>query len=311
MPQLTILCEQAQQYAEFVEQLALPDLRIYQAVNNAEDLTKLDEIQLILGTPAACASIVKRCPKLLWLQSTWAGVYPLLQKTKQDYALTGVKDLFGKQMREYVFTYMLNHVKKVSEFESLQKTKQWNAPKLDSLYGKTLGIIGVGSIGKEVAKLAKAFNMQVLGLTLNSRDCSDVDQYFHATQWQVFAEKLDFLVMLLPQTSQSEQLVDAAFLGVLPKHCLLINAGRANALDEHALIDVLEQRSLAGAVLDVFRVEPLPQGHPLWTTPNLTITQHTAAISHPQEIVEIFARNYLHFVQSEPFEYLIDWQKGY
>ena len=118
-------------------------------------------------------------------------------------------------------------------------------------------------------------------------------------------------MVALPQTADTDNLLDAAALAKLPAQAYFINVGRSNVVDDGALIDALRNDRLAGAALDVFDEEPIPQDSPLWDTPNLSITAHIAAISHPSLIVPIFIENYRRYIKEQPLKYVIDFDAGY
>jgi phosphoglycerate dehydrogenase-like enzyme len=169
----------------------------------------------------------------------------------------------------------------------------------------------VGSIGAHLAATAKHFEMTVRGYTRASADCPHVDRYFHGDDKAAFATGLDYLVAVLPNTGPTRRLVDAAMLGSLPPHAVVVNAGRGDTLDQDALVRALTSGRLSAAVLDVFPEEPLPAGHVLWQTPNVFITSHTAAPSFPADIVGVFADNYRRFARGESLRYRVDFERGY
>lgn len=127
----------------------------------------------------------------------------------------------------------------------------------------------------------------------------------------VFATGLDYLVSVLPNTSETQKIVNAELLSALPASALFLNVGRGTAVDESALIEALETDKRAEAVLDVFEQEPLPAGHPFWRTKNLFITSHTSAPSFPQDITKVFVENYRLFVEGKPLKYQVDFERGY
>jgi phosphoglycerate dehydrogenase-like enzyme len=214
-------------------------------------------------------------------------------------------------MSEYVFAYLLYHVRKIQQRIESQKLSQWDACLTGSLRGKTIGIIGVGDIGAHLAASARHFGMQVHGFTRTSESCSQVHRYFHGMQLLEFASGLDVLVSVLPTTSETRKMIDASLLAALPAHTIFINAGRGTTVDESALIDALEGDRLALAVLDVFQQEPLPAEHPFWHTKNLLITSHTAAPSLPEDIANVFIENYRLFLNAEPLKFQVDFERGY
>ncbi len=130
-------------------------------------------------------------------------------------------------------------------------------------------------------------------------------------QLHEFLKEIDYLVVTLPATAGTENLLDEAAFAKLPAHAYLINVGRSNVVDDEALVNALHTSELAGATLGVFDEEPLPKESPLWDTPNLSITAHIAAISHPSLIVPIFLENYRRYCSKQPLKHVIDFDKGY
>jgi phosphoglycerate dehydrogenase-like enzyme len=183
--------------------------------------------------------------------------------------------------------------------------------------------------------------MTVWGYTRESETSPQVDRYFHpsspeSVQEQVspsrdardhvedpalgggdapalrsFAAGLDYLVVILPRTQDTNKIVNADLLSALPAHAVLVNVGRGNAVDESALVEALQQNKIAGAIVDVTEQEPLPQDHPFWRTPNLLLTFHTSAISYPEDMVKLFADNYRLYIAGKPLKHQVDFERGY
>ncbi len=311
MKQLLILSRDANHYRQLIEKSHehQVDVLWWGSEQCPEEL--LSRAQILLAEPDLAAPLLTRCNNLEWLQSTWAGVTPLLKACKKDFTITGIKDVFGKQMREYIFAYVLHFSRDIPHFQQLQTQRLWQPHNISNLFGKTLGIMGVGSIGKEVAKLAKSFDMEVKGYTRSNQDCEFKEHYYAPNEIKGFCKALDYLVCLLPDTVDSKQLINQQTIDYLPSHCVLINAGRGQVIDDHALCDGLQKKQLKAAVLDVFDQEPLPKNHPFWNTPNLYITQHTAAVSLPHDIYQIFADNLHRYLSQQPMKYIIDREAGY
>jgi len=180
-----------------------------------------------------------------------------------------------------------------------------------TLAGKTIGILGVGSIGAHVAQTAQHFGMTVWGYTHSSQNSTAVDRYFHTGDLLDLVAGVDFLVNILPHTANNQQILNQAVFSAMAEHALFVNVGRGTAVDEDALVAALQNGQIAGAVLDVFATEPLPQDHPLWQTPNTIITSHTAAMSFPPLVMSIFTENYNRLINNEPLNYVVDFAKGY
>jgi phosphoglycerate dehydrogenase-like enzyme len=308
MPKLFILSELADQYRTLIKKAHLPDLAIESVMT--------PQVEILLGSPALIKDVLASLPALRWVQSTAAGVEALMTPSlRRDYTLTNARDVFGKLMTEYVFGYLLAHERQIFQRFEDQQNKHWNGTKLGVLYGKTIGLLGVGSIGSEVARVAKFFEMNVHGYTRESEECKHVDRYFHPMEsdslLSTFAQGLDYLVSVLPNTQGTRKIVNADLLNALPSHALFINVGRGSAVDESALLNALNQNKLAGAVLDVFEQEPLPTDHPFWTTPNLLMTFHTSAPSLPEDLAKLFIENYKLFHAGKPLKHQVDFEKGY
>ena len=303
MPNLLILASDASEYARLVESAHLPDLQITSSRENCD---------IILGEPRLIREALPLLSTPKWIQSIYAGVESLMDPSlRRDYVLTNARGVFGELMSEYVFGYLLAHEKKILRRLEAQRANRWDRFESGWLRGKTLGLLGVGSIGAHLASVAKAFGMKVWGYTRGSETSKLVDKYFHGEGLLKFAAGLDYLVVVLPRTQDTNKILNAAMLDVLPSHTVLINVGRGNAVDEPALVSALNQNQIAGAILDVTETEPLPQDHPFWATPNLLLTFHTSAISYPEDIVKLFVENYHLYLQGKPLKYQVDFESGY
>lgn len=304
MPKLLILSKDAKEYRDVLEAANLPNLEI------AENASK--ETEIVFGAPTMIRDALGSLPNLRWAQASWAGVEPLLGPSlRRDYILTNARGVFGGLMSEYVFGYLLAHERKIFERAEAQKNKVWDTSLTGQLRGKTIGLLGVGSIGADVAPMAKAFGMTVRGYTRGSETSKQVDKYFHGDSLLEFVDGLDYLVSILPNTKDTRKIVDEKVLNALPSHALFMNVGRGSAVDESALLKALQENKIAGAVLDVFEQEPLPKEHPFWETPNLTMTFHTSAPSLPKDIARVFIENYWLYMDGKPLKYVVDFEKGY
>ena len=327
MPKLLILSRDADEYRALIEKAQLPDLEIVSEPAQAD---------IALGEPKALRDALPLLSQLKWVQAIYAGVEPLVDPAqRRDYILTNARGVFGELMSEYVFGYMLFLEKRMLERISAQQNRQWQRTESGVLRGKTMGLLGVGSIGAHLAETAKYFGMHVRGFTRSSETSTHVDEYYHPSPqpsprfvsaaaplpfgYDVsargglieFAEGLDYLVIVLPRTKDTNKIVDEALLNALPGHAVLINVGRGNAVDEAALVKALNEGKLAAAVLDVFEQEPLPKEHPFWDTPNLYMTYHTSAISYPEDITRVFVENYQLYREGKPLKYVVDFERGY
>lgn len=303
MHQLLILSREAEEYRRLIEEAHLPDLDI---------TSDYAQATIVIGEPRAIREALPYLSQPKWIQAIYAGVEPLMEPgLRRDYVLTNARGVFGELMSEYVFGYLLFLEKRMLERIAAQQAREWLRTESGILRGKTLGLLGVGSIGAHLAGTAKHFGMQVRGFTRASETSDQVDRYFHGDNLLAFAAGLDYLVCVLPRTKATDRIVNEDLLNALPNHAVFVNVGRGNAVDESALARALHEGRLAAAVLDVFEQEPLPRDHPFWSTPNLYMTYHTSAISYPEDITKVFIENYRLYVEGKPLQYVVDFEKGY
>ncbi|HSO13749.1 MAG TPA: D-2-hydroxyacid dehydrogenase, partial [Anaerolineales bacterium] len=288
MSKLLILSYNTDEYIKLIRGANLPNLEI---------VTDPAECDIVLGEPRKIRDALPGLPLLKWAQSIYAGVEPLVDPAqRRDYILTNARGVFGELMSEYVFGYILTHEKKIFERYQSQQSRKWDRFESGVLRGKTIGLLGVGSIGAHLAGTAKHFGMKIWGYTKSSETSKQVDKYFHGDELLNFAKGLDYLVVVLPKTDDTNNIVNIEMLNALPPHAVIINVGRGNAVDGSALVDALHNNQIAAAVLDVTDPEPLPDEHPFWTTPNLLLTFHTSAISYPEDMAKLFIENYLLYI---------------
>ncbi len=310
-PNCMIVTAIAEAFAEEIARLADFPISVKACTTSEQALAEYTDESVVFGNPDMIAEILPKMSGVDWVQSCWAGVTPLIALDRRDYVLTGIKDVFGPQMSEYVIGYLLAHELKVLQRMKEQRKHNWFKDCSGTLQGKRLGIMGTGSIGQHIAKTAGLFGVKVTGLSRSGVNSPGFEKVIRVGRLHDFLEETDYLVSALPQTSGTDNLLDAAALAKLPAHAYYINVGRSNVVDDKALADALQNDKLAGAVLDVFDEEPIPQNSPLWDTANLSITAHVAAISHPLLIVPIFVENYRRYTNKQALKYVIDFDAGY
>lgn len=307
-----VLTPQPDEYLRLIAEASLPDLHVVASADVVDGLARGGHSSILLGDPTRVKAALPHLPQLVWTQLTWAGVEPMLDPSlRRDYVLTNIRGVFGPLMSEFVFGYLLLFERQILSRLVSQRERRWDTTLPGTLRGRTLGLVGVGSIGAHLAGTARHFGMRVHGYTRSSRDCADVDQYFHGANRTTFARGVDYLVVTVPNTTETRALVDAEMIGALPPHAVVINVGRGRTVDEAALAEALQQQRLGGAVLDVFSEEPLPPTSPFWTTPNTFITGHTSAPSFPRDIVGVFVDNYRRFHAGQPLQHRVDFARGY
>jgi phosphoglycerate dehydrogenase-like enzyme len=310
-PGVLILAHDAGEYLALLEDLAGGGAYMTAAETPDDARGAYAGQPIVLGQPDLIAGVLGEMPGVRWVQSNWAGVTPLLDLGRSDYVLTGVKGIFGPQMAEYVLAYLLANELKMFERLGRQANRSWWEETSGTLKGKALGIMGTGSIGRYVAKMAQPFGMNIIGFSRGGASVEGFERVFAANQLGDFLAEPDYVVCVLPDTPGTRHLLNADAFRAMKNGCYLVNVGRGAVIDEKALAEALFAGELAGAVLDVFQSEPLPMGSPLWNAPGLIVTAHVAAKSWPEDIAGIFGENYRRYVAGEPLNYRIDFERGY
>ena len=306
-----VLAEDAEEYRRALAPLIAEGVEVHFHTDTRPLSEAAQSAEAWLAQPALAAALIDRYPQVRWVQSTWAGITPLLKTQRSGYLLSGVRGVFGPQMVEYVFGHLLAIELRIGERVRAQHRREfWRKPSR-SLQGKTLGVLGTGSIGQSLAQAARTFGLHCLGLSRSGAPQSAFDQVFAAGQLHEFLGACDYVVGVLPHTPATTHLLDEAALRSMRPDAVLLNVGRGNLIDEMALVQVLQSGHLRAVVLDVFETEPLPAESALWELPNVLVTGHTAALSPPADIAQLFIRNYQRFCRGETLENLVDRQRNY
>lgn len=255
---------------------------------------------------------------LRWIQSWTAGVdyFPLQRLQERNIALTSANGVHVYPISETIISLMLVLTRKIHTYVKNQQEKIWHHEHLKlEMHGKTIGIIGVGNIGKETAKIAKAFGMTVLGVRYSGKPEEYVDEMYTIDQLHTLLPKCDYVVITLPLTKETSHLFGAEQFHLMKPSAFFINIGRGEIVVEEELIEALKGGKIAGAGLDVFETEPLLPESPLWAMDNVIITPHTAGATehYNQRLVEnIFLPNLLAYLNGEePTINLVNYLKGY
>lgn len=312
MNRLLILTTDADDYSSLLCDSHLQDLEILSCSREEDARGVIQNCTIVLGDPAMVATVLDHARSLRWVQSTFAGIDPLCEKgLRRDYVLTGVKGIFGPLISEYVFAYVLALERYLFETRENQRNKSWIVMPYRSLRTLTMGVCGLGSVGERVARTAAHFGMRVLGFKRTPTDCPYVEKVYTGSSFGEFLESLDYLVVALPRTLDTNRLIDSTALSKMKSSAVLINIGRGNAVVESDLVDALRDGTIRAAVLDVFGQEPLPPDGALWELSNAFITPHNSALSFPEDIVPVFCDNYRRFLDNQPLQYVVDFERGY
>ncbi|TLS35970.1 D-2-hydroxyacid dehydrogenase [Pseudalkalibacillus caeni] len=256
--------------------------------------------------------------KLRWLQTWSAGVnsIPLEKFEQNDVYVTSANGVHSYPISETIFALMLGLTRKIDTYVRNQAAKTWHHSNLKlEIHGKTLGLIGVGAIGRETAKIAKAFDMTVLGVRNSGNPAENVDEMFTPEELHSILPRCDYVVVTVPLTEKTQHLFGAGEFNLMKESSFFINIGRGRIVVEEDLIAALKDNKIAGAGLDVFEQEPLPEESPLWKMEKVIITPHTAGSTehyNKRVIEDIFIPNLKNYLKGEePSVNLVDFSKGY
>jgi len=256
--------------------------------------------------------LLGRAPRLRWVQSMGAGVERfIVPELPPGVTLTRAAGIFGPWMAEYTLGWCLWVTQHVDTFREQQRQRRWRPIDPRRLHGATLCVVGLGAIGRTIARSARSFGMTVVGVRRSRRRSPAVHAVYGAGALRRALGRADFVVLTVPLTGATHGLVGAAELAAMKSSAWLINIARGPVVDEPALLGALRARRIAGAVLDVFDLEPLPPDHPLWDLDNVVITPHISGPSTPDEIALIFNDNLRRYLAGRPLRHVVDPRRGY
>ncbi|WP_102272910.1 D-2-hydroxyacid dehydrogenase [Cytobacillus massiliigabonensis] len=256
--------------------------------------------------------------KLRWLQAWSAGVnsLPLQKLEDKNIHTTSANGVHAYPISETIFALMLALTRKIHTYVKNQQTKTWDHAGLNlEIHGKTIAILGIGAIGKETAKIAKAFGMEVIGFRHSGKPAEYVDTMYTLQHLNSVLPQCDYVVVTLPYTKETHHLFGIEQFKLMKPSSFFINIGRGSIVEEQELIKALQDGEISGAGLDVFEQEPLCEGSSLWELENVIITPHTSGSTehYTKRVIEdIFIPNLKQYIQGDtPAINLVDYNKGY
>lgn len=223
--------------------------------------------------------VLSNAPRLKWIQGIGTGVDNFADRPvlRDDITITNIHGVHGNPMSEAAFAAMLTLSRRIPRTIRNQDQQKWESWPSRLITGKTIGIFGVGSIALTVAPRCKAFGMTVIGISSGTREVPGFDRMVHRDDLLKVAPELDYLYLLTPYSPETDNIIDAKVFAAMKPQAFLINHARGGVVDEDALLAALKNGQIAGAALDVFATEPLPQSHPFWGMENVMITCHQSA----------------------------------
>lgn len=276
-----------------------------------EQLARTEALMAATVPPGLLPSM----PKLRWAQAMTAGVegWLALPDLPKDLALTCARGTHTESMPENIMAALFYVAKPLATAAANDKVGKWVHTVAQPLTGKTLGILGLGAIGQEVARMAKAFGMTVIGTKRRPAAMPHIDEVLPPERSDEVLAKADFLLLLLPATPATDNFINAERLAKMKPTAWLLNFGRGHLIKDDDLIAAVKGRKIAGAVLDVFRQEPLPPEHPFWKAEGILVLPHIGG-PHPQRdrfVARLFADNLGRFLDGGPLKEVVDRSAGY
>lgn len=263
------------------------------------------------------AELIRLASNLKWIQALTAGVdfFPLEEIKQQDIILTCGRGIHKIYMAEYAIGAMINLARNLHLMFRNQLKGNWDRSiAQDEIYGRTAGIIGLGSIGQEIARKASILGMRVIGVKNTPRPLEWVDRVYGPMEMGEVFKQSDYVINLLPDTQSTRGLIDKTLFALMNKSACFINLGRGSTVNQADLIDALRKKTIRAAVSDVYEKEPLPANSPLWELENVILTPHIAGAS-PQYLdraMEIIRHNLnVYLSRAGQMINVVDLTKGY
>jgi phosphoglycerate dehydrogenase-like enzyme len=261
---------------------------------------------------------LREATALRWVQLISAGVPPELCPVARARGLTvtNLAGLYGPSIAEHALALMTLLARNLHVVIRNQQALRWDrdvAQGMSDLHERTLAVLGLGNIGRGIARLGRAYGMRVLGLRRRARPCCLVDRLYPRQELHAFLAEADVVAVALPLTSHTEGMLGPAEFTAMKRGALYINVSRGGVAQEAALLEALCSRRLAGAGLDVFAVEPLPPGHPFWTLPQVVVSPHYSGetVNTSTLPAERFERNLRARLAGGELEGVVDLEWGY
>lgn len=270
------------------------------------------ELMLAWSAPPG---LLAQMPRLKWIQTPNTGVAGWLKRPdfRDDIQLSCGRGLHRVQMPENILGALFHITKPYMQSAQSQAQRQWKRRQSIPLAGATLGILGLGAVGQELAKKAAALEMRVIGTRHSGRAVAHAEKVLGPDGTDEIIAESDYLVLLLSDTADTENIINARRLALMKKSAWLINFARGNLIVDDDLIAAVKNKAIAGAILDVFRTEPLPAEHPFWTTEGIQVLSHLGG-GHPDReklVAHTFVENLRRYLNGEPQPGLVDRTKGY
>ena len=298
---LLILDSQAEEYRRALEP-EFPEL-VIRACKTENEVGAFIEKAKFLLTFNISDLLIRKAVNLEWIQALGTGVDAILglPSLPKGVLVTSTRGIHGPQMSELAVLLMLALTRRFPDTVRNQDKSVWDRWPAELLWKKKVGIFGLGAVGEEIALRCKAFGMTVYGINRSGRRVDAVDRMFGLDGLLTVAREVDYLIVAVPLTPETREVVGAEVISAMKATAFLLNLARGPVVDEKALIQALESGTIAGAGLDVFNEEPLPQGHPFWKMKNVIVTPHVGGTStfYGSQALPIFRENLRRYLKGE------------
>jgi phosphoglycerate dehydrogenase-like enzyme len=316
LPHLLLWTDSPGPYIDAIANAGLSDRAAIDTLGRREKPSDAQRLQthvlLAAGVPPG---VLPTMPNLKWAQSLTAGVegWLALPDLPPNLTLTCARGTHRESMPENILGALFHITKPFAAIVEDQKQSLWRHRVATPLNGKTLGILGLGAVGQEVARLATALGMRVIGTKRRPEPMPGLTEVLPPERTNEVLGQSDFVLLLLPATPETDNFINAGRLAQMKSSAWLLNFGRGHLIKDDDLIAAVQAKTIAGAVLDVFRQEPLPKEHKFWTTEGILVLPHIGG-PHPQRdsiVARLFVENLGRFLDGQPLKEVVDRSAGY
>jgi phosphoglycerate dehydrogenase-like enzyme len=292
---------------------ARKDLHIFICENKKQIEQHIRKADIIFSGHTFPVELLPKAENLKWIQSMSAGVenFVLSRLIPNHVVLTKITGVHGPIMSEYVLGYILAITLQMKKAFESQRKRSWPYYVPDTIRSKTVGVIGLGSVGSYIAYKLHSIGAEVIGLEEQEKRLPFISREYLVAEIDAFLGRSDFVVMALPLAPDTRDFFDERHFAMMKKSAHFINVSRGAVVKEEALIKALKSHQIAGAVLDVFSEEPLPKEHELWKLSNVIITPHISGPSIPEDIMKVFLDNLRRFEEKKELKGVVNLEKGF
>lgn len=316
---LLVTIDLKEKYMEMIRD-AFPEILTVKALDPARQVEEIIDTDFLVTGFKPDLELFKKGERLQVIQTWSAGVDKYMEEeVLQHLKARGIKlismsGIHGDPIAEHVMGLIINYSRRLYDFYEAQKERKWLRLDVGQLAGKTMVIVGTGSIGREIARRAKAFRMRTIGVKRNIEGKIDyIDKLYSNAQLEIALKQGDYIVIALPLTEETRGFIGRKEFAVMKETAFFVNIARGEVVDEGALIEALKEGRIAGAALDVFTEEPLSPDSPFYDLKNVYITPHISA-AHPDynlKAVRLFIENLKSYLENREIKNLVDYNRGY